>query len=478
MSVFLVIFNKDSTISAASLSEIRQRGYIKMVTNATWPPFESKNGNDIVGIDIDICREIAKRLGVELRIEDVAFDAIPLELFTGNSDVAASAMSCSEEKAKSVDFSVPYFTSEQRVIVAIDGKISEIGGLKDAKIGVQLGSSGDNFCTNNFRSENIVRYVEPIDAILDLKNSRLDAVVVDQFPADKFCAQNTGTLTLLDDSLYVEEYRLAVSKNNSELLLEVNGILSELQKSGRLQEIVKVNSLQKKRVQDSFLDKLYDNLIDKERYKLIFKGLLTTLEVTVVALVLGVFIGSVIACIKLASSENFFIKILKWFANIYLAVFRGTPLVVQLFVMYYAIFAQTRLGKLPVAMIAFGINSGAYVAEIIRGGILSIDRGQYEAGRSLGLSNGVTMLEIILPQALKNIISTLCNEFISLVKETSIVGWIGVVDLTRAGDIIKSQTFNAFIPLATVALVYLIVVYFITFCMSFLEKRLRAHDKS
>ena len=152
-------------------------------------------------------------------------------------------------------------------------------------------------------------------------------------------------------------------------------------------------------------------------------------------------------------------------------------MVVQLFAIYYLILSATGLNKITIAMIAFGINSGAYVAEVIRSGILSVDAGQYEAGRSLGLNSFITMKKIVLPQAFKNVLPTLVNEFIQLIKETAVAGFIGITDLSRAGDIIRSQTYEPFVPLATVAVVYLAVVILTTFLMSFMERRLRASDK-
>jgi His/Glu/Gln/Arg/opine family amino acid ABC transporter permease subunit len=215
----------------------------------------------------------------------------------------------------------------------------------------------------------------------------------------------------------------------------------------------------------------------KDRYKMILDGLLATVEITAVALLIGILIGLTVAILKVSRKNNFAFKILRGLANVYLTIVRGTPVLVQLFVIYYIILSSTGLSKIEVAMIAFGINSGAYVSEIIRAGILSIDRGQYEAGRSLGLSEKITMTKIILPQAFKNVLPTLVNEFIQLIKETSVAGFIGIVDLSRAGDIIRSQTYEPLVPLMTVASIYLVMVMITTLLMSFLERRLRVSDK-
>ncbi len=164
------------------------------------------------------------------------------------------------------------------------------------------------------------------------------------------------------------------------------------------------------------------------------------------------------------------------FADIYVTVIRGTPVLVQLLIIYFVIFASVNIEKTLVAALAFGINSGAYVAEIVRAGVLAVDQGQMEAGRSLGLTYGITMRKIILPQAVKNVLPAMFNELITLLKETSVAGYIAVIDLTRAGDLIRSRTFDAVLPLLAVALIYLLIVMGLTVLMNMLERRLRRSD--
>ena len=168
---------------------------------------------------------------------------------------------------------------------------------------------------------------------------------------------------------------------------------------------------------------------------------------------------------------------LNFFCNVYLTVIRGTPVLVQLLIIYFVIFASVRVDKIVVAVIAFGINSGAYVAEIVRGGIMSIDQGQFEAGRSLGFNFTQTMWYIIIPQTFKNVLPALGNEFIVLLKETSVAGYIALQDLTKAGDIIRSQTFSAMLPLLAVAAIYLIMVLLFSNLLKLLERRLRKNEK-
>ncbi len=227
------------------------------------------------------------------------------------------------------------------------------------------------------------------------------------------------------------------------------------------------------------------NFINDGRWKYLLNGLGITLEITFFALLLGISIGVIIAIIR-SSYDNTvetmgpsfgqaILKLLNTISKVYLTVIRGTPVVVQLLIMYYIIFATSN-NKIFVAVLAFGINSGAYVAEIVRSGIMSIDKGQMEAGRSLGLNYVQTMAFIIIPQAVKNVLPALANEFITLLKETSVSGYIALQDLTKGGYIIIGRTYSAFMPLIAVALIYLILVMFFTWLVGKLERRLRSND--
>ena len=218
------------------------------------------------------------------------------------------------------------------------------------------------------------------------------------------------------------------------------------------------------------------NFIEDNRWKYIVDGLKITLIVTIFAVLIGVLLGFLIAIVRTTHDKTGKLKILNAICKVYLTVIRGTPVVVQLMIIYFIIFGSVDISKVLVAIIAFGINSGAYVAEIFRSGIMSIDNGQFEAGRSLGFNYAQTMMYIIMPQAFKNVLPTLCNEFISLLKETSVSGYIALQDLTKGGDIIRSRTYDAFMPLIAVALIYLAMVMIFTTLVSLLERRLRNSD--
>ena len=226
-----------------------------------------------------------------------------------------------------------------------------------------------------------------------------------------------------------------------------------------------------------FKESFYQNFIEKDRWQYLLTGLENTLLITIFAVLIGVAIGFLVAIIRASHDKNGSLKILNFICRVYLTVIRGTPTMIQLMITYYIIFASVNVSKIFVAVCAFGINSGAYVAEIVRSGIMSIDQGQFEAGRSLGLNYVQTMRLIILPQAFKNVLPALGNEMIVLLKETSISGYVGTMDLTKGGDIIRSTTYEAYLPLFGVAAIYLVIVMLMTAGVNRLERKLRTNER-
>lgn len=225
----------------------------------------------------------------------------------------------------------------------------------------------------------------------------------------------------------------------------------------------------------SIIDDIERDFFTADRYKYILEGLQVTIEVTLIGLVIGLILGVIIGAITSLHQLNGSLKIPDKICKLYITVIRGTPTTIQLLIIYFIVFASLSFHQVIIAGIAFGFNSGAYVAEIMRAGINSVPKGQFEASASLGLPTDVTMSSVILPQAFRNILPALCNEGITLLKETSICGYIGLMDLTRAGNIIRAQTFDAFVPLIAVALIYLIMVLGLSYLVKRLERRLNAN---
>ena len=227
---------------------------------------------------------------------------------------------------------------------------------------------------------------------------------------------------------------------------------------------------------NSFKEKFIQNFIEEDRWMYLVNGLKTTLIITILAVLIGIALGFVIAVIRTTHDKTGKLKFFNLVAKVYLAVVRGTPVVVQLLIIWFVVFAYPTASLLVAAVITFGLNSAAYVAEIFRSGIMSIDNGQFEAGRSLGFNYIQTMIYIVFPQAFKNVLPALSNEVVVLLKETSVAGYIGVQDLTRGGDIIRSRTYEAFLPLLAVAIIYFTIVTVLTWLISKLERRLRNSD--
>lgn len=330
----------------------RKNGTLKIGTNAEFPPYEYYEDNQITGIDIDIMQAVCDELGMDMQVEDMAFDSIIAAITSGKVDVGASGFTVTEDRKKNINFTDSYITTKQDIIVK-DGSSSSKIGLKE---------------------------------------------------------------------------------------------------------------------------KLYDNFVKDSRYMYIVKGLGNTVVITLFAVMLGIILGFLIAVVRTSHDRNGGLTILNGICQAYLTIIRGTPVMIQLLIIYYVILASVT-NKILVAAIAFGLNSAAYVAEIVRSGIMSVEIGQFEAGRSLGLDYKQTMTSIILPQAVKNILPALLNEVISLLKETSISGYIGLMDLTKGGDIIRSNTYEAFLPLIAVAIIYLVIVMILSRCVSRLERRLRNNER-
>ncbi len=456
-----------------------------MVTNAEFPPYEYIEGQKIVGIDPEIIRIIADKLGYDLEIQNMNFDSVIAAVQSGKADIAASGLTITEERKKQVSFTVPYVIARQLVLVRKDSSLKDYSQLRTMRIGVQHGTTGDLYVAQNIK--NPERFSSGPVAVAALTSGKLDVVVIDSEPAQVFALQNPE-LKIMPEPLTFEEYAFAVNKKNPELLEKINAELNLLLKSGEVDRIIKHHKeLNHSSAQEIVIDETENfwrgvkesfqlNFVKDNRYLYLFNGFWVTLKITFFSTLLGIVIGYAVAIVRCTATQTGKMKFADFLCKIYLTVVRGTPVVVQLLIIYFVIFGSVNVDKVVVAIIAFGINSGAYVAEIIRGGLLAVDKGQMEAGRSLGLSYGQTMRAIIIPQGFKNVLPALGNEFIVLLKETSVSGYIALQDLTKGGDIIRSQTYDAFFPLIAVAIIYLAVVMLLSWLLGRLEKRLKRNE--
>ena len=405
---------------------------MRMVTSANFPPYEFYHDKKIVGIDVDILTEVLRRNHYKVVIEDMKFDSIIAAIQTGKGDIAASGITITEDRKKMVDFTIPYITAQQVVIVLKDSAINDVSMLKKGmRIGVQHGTTGDAYVTEKISEPQ--RFDDASMAVAALLRNKLDAVVLDHDPAKVHVAKNPS-LKILSAPLTVEEYAFAVAKGRQQLLTMLNNTLEEMKNDGTIDKIVHkyyeqtddmVVSVQEDTESGFFAD-FRTNFIKDGRWHYLLDGFIVTISVAAASVLWGVFIGFLVAIIRSTADQTGKLKIANFLCKLYLTIIRGTPVVLQLLIIYFVVFGSVDVNKILVAIMAFGINSGAYVAEIIRSGIMSVDRGQMEAGRSLGLSYNQTMGMIILPQALKNVLPALGNEFIVLLKETSVCGFIAL----------------------------------------------------
>ncbi len=449
-----------------------KRDELVLSTEAGFAPYEYYSNGEIVGVDIDIAREIANYLGKELVIKDVAFDSIISEVKTGKSDIGAAGISFTEEREKEVNFTINYSESKQIIIVNNESEIIDVNDIDNKKVAVQLGSVADTYISEEYPNIELVREKKFLACIQDLKDGKVDAVVMDDLPAKKLI---DSSMRVLDDALLTDSYGMIVAKGNTELLDAANHVINELKNNGKIDEFILVHmGIEEKKETEkvSLYDRFYNSVIFDGRYKYILEGLRNTLLIALGAVLIGVFLGTIASIARNIYENTGHLKILNYISKGYVNIIRGTPSTLQLMIIYYVIFKQTNINIVLVGILAFGINSGAYVAEIIRSGISSIDKGQWEAGYSLGLKYSQVMAHIILPQAVKNILPALGNEFITLVKETSIGAYIGIVELTKASDIIASRTYDYFFPLILIAIIYLIITMFLTKMINVMEKRL------
>ena len=446
-----------------------KKNVIIMGTSADFPPFEYLKNGEIVGIDAEIAKHIAKKCNdSELVIKDVSFDSLILGLNQGDFNFIVSGFTKTEERAEQIGFSDSYFTASQKIVVKDSSSIKGLSDIKGKKIGVQIGSTGDSFCTDQ-KLGDIIRYDKFTEATTSLLKEMTDALVVDGFTAEQIVKNNKG-LRIISKSLTEESYCIGFRKEDKELEKIINEVIAEMKQSGELDRIVDfyMNSQEDPSTQD-----VGTKFTNKEYWDYISKGLTVTLEITFFAMILGLLLGVLASILRIISKSNKKLSFLKLLVNFYSTVVRGTPVIVQLFIIYYIALSGISKNPILAAIITLGINSGAYVSEHIRSGINAIDIGQFEAGRSLGIAEKTLMSKVIIPQAIKNILPSLAGEGISLLKETAVVGFIGVMDLSLAGKKITSVTFEPVFPLFTVALIYLVLVIGLTFALNKVERKIK-----
>ena len=497
-------YYEENEYSPNTPSFFSTKGTIVVETSPDFPPYDNMHGQEYTGIDMDIMRAIGYVTGYNIEFRQNTFDSVIVSVQQGKCDVGASGFTISDERKEKVDFTTPYAEIHQVLVVKEDSNIQTKEDLRGKTITSQLSSSGATYATDHLKDSTLIQQKDYNIALLDVISGKAVAEVVDNTVAEAQVAANDGLkiLDILDDA-DVEYYGLIVQKGNTEMYNLVNDALEKLIADGTVDRIIEYYTSHIGEDIASYYsgdaaredtggddddddddaaavgwwqelkDRFHNDFLKNDRYMYIFDGLKNTLIITAVALVIGLVLGSIVAMVRSTHDMTGKLRIVNAICHLYITVIRGTPVMVQLLLIYYVVFVSSDNGIL-IASVAFGINSGAYVAEVIRSGITAVPKGQMEACRSLGMSNRMAMTNVILPQAFRNIMPAIGNEGISLLKETSVAGYIGITDLTRGADIIRGQTYDALLPILVAAAIYLAIVLVLTFFIRRLERRLNS----
>ena len=474
-------------LCACRTQSVYAKEKITVGTNAEYAPFEylDSDGN-LTGFDYELLEAIAQEENLELEWKDMPFDSLVGSMETGNIQIIAAAIGPTKEREKSVDFSDVYYTGSQSIVSSQKTPLYDFAGLSGKRVAVLEGSqsdfivSGENTDYGVVENATVVRFKNAASAVMELKNGGVNAVLIDTIMAEIYCRQNDYIVYQKVDGTE-EDTVYCIEKGNTELLNTVNKGLKKLKDNGEYDQIYEKffsgeNDTTQVQIADNtgIIGTFKFIFLQDNRWKYYLNGLQVTLLVSIMSVLLGTVIGLMAAMIKLNADRKKKETVLSRIIHIYVDVIRGTPSVLQLMIVYFAVF-HSRLGYVA-AVVSFGINSGAYVSEVIRAGIMAVDKGQQEAGRSLGLGYKDTMRFIIIPQALKNILPAMGNEFIQLIKETSILGYVGIMDLTKASSYVSSRTYQMFIPLITAGIMYYLIVKILSIFLEKMERRMRQSD--
>ncbi|HCY0915730.1 TPA: ABC transporter permease subunit [Staphylococcus aureus] len=450
--------------------KIKERGELRVGLSADYAPMEFEhtvNGKtEYAGVDIDLAKKIAKDNNLKLKIVNMSFDSLLGALKTGKIDIIISGMTSTPERKKQVDFSDSYMMTKNIMLVKKD-KVNDYKDIKDfnnKKVGAQKRTEQEKIAQTEIENASITSLSRLPDVILALKSGKVEGVVVEKPVAEAYLKQNPK-LGISNVKFNEEEKDtvIAVPKDSPKLLSQINKTIKEVKDKGLIDKYM-TNAANAMNDDSGFISK-YGSFF--------LKGIKITILISLIGVALGSILGAFVALMKLSK-----IKIISWIASIYIEILRGTPMLVQVFIVFFGITAALGLdiSALVCGTIALVINSSAYIAEIIRAGINAVDKGQMEAARSLGLNYRQTMKSVIMPQAIKNILPALGNEFVTLIKESSIVSTIGVGEIMFNAQVVQGISFDPFTPLLVAAALYFVLTFVLTRIMNMIEGRLNASD--
>ncbi|MCI1894284.1 MAG: ABC transporter substrate-binding protein/permease [Lactobacillus sp.] len=450
----------DSTPAA-----IKKRGYIILGVSADYAPMEfhaTVDGNDkIVGADISLAKKIAKDMGVKLQIKEMGFDALIGALKTGKVDMVISGMSDTPERRKQVDFSKPYTYEKQIMVIQKKdaSKYKNIADFEGVKVGAQKQSTQEQIAKAELPDAKIVSLEKANDVIAQVQYGKINAGVMSNVVAGAYVQKNQA-LKIIDPKFATGKAPtvVAIAKGNSGLTSAVNKSIKDMQKQG----------LWSKYMDEAYTLQNQSNSFWQKYGSFFIKGAVNTLVFALLTVIAGTVLGTLLALMRRSK-----VWILKAIAVIYVEFIRGTPLMVQAFIVFFGTqVLGLNLSAFVAGAIAMGINSGAYVAEIIRSGLNSVPIGQTEAARSLGLSGTETTRFVVLPQAIKNIWPALGNEFVTDIKESSVLSVIGATELMFEGTTVQGASFEPFFPMMIVALIYFAMTFILSRLLGVVERRM------
>lgn len=453
-----------------TLQHIKESGQLVVGTSADYAPYEfhtTENGQDkIVGFDMDVAREIGKQLGVKTEIQEMSFDALLGAVKTGKVDIVVAGMTETPERAQEVNFSKPYFVDKNVVLTLKQNKNkwTTLKQIRHAKLAAQVSSKQDDLA-HEISNKQVVSLKKITDEVTQLTQKKVDGVVVASTTAKSYLEQS--------NQFAVSPAKLPGITNGSSVVMNKNATVLQAKVNKILDDHIIGAPLQK--MQDKAIKLMNKKESFASKYAPYFvKGTLYTIGLAVIGVFFGIILGILFALMKLSSIKPF-----KWVASAYIEAVRGVPLLIQVFIVYFGTQAiGVHVSSFLAGAIAMFLNSAAYVAEIIRSGIQAVPTGQTEAARSLGFTKNQTMRYMILPQAIKNILPALGNEFVTVIKEGSVVSVIGVGELTFQTSVVQGASFKPFIPLIITAAIYFILTFGISRLLNLFEKKLRKSDKT
>lgn len=475
------LFIPVETVSAAdtALEDIQKKGTLVIGTSADFPPYEFHavvDGKDtIVGMDISIAQKIATDLGVELKVDDIGFDSLLPALESEKIDMVISGMSPTDERKKSVDFSNVYYTGGQNIVVRETDKdiYTNANELKEMKVGVQTGSLQETIAKEQMLDSELLSLSKITDLILALKTNKIEAILMEKPSAEAYI-ENDGQLLTFDGEFLLEEGEqgsaIAFKKDTQSLVAAINTSLTEIEEQNLISSYLEEAGAHLQDAQQGTDEESDSSNSIFNYWQYFLKGTGYTILISVVSVFFGSILGVVLSFMRM--SQN---KITKFLATAYVEFVRGTPMMIQVMFIYFAVGYLINIPALASGIIAVSLNSAAYICEIIRSGLNSVPKGQAEAARSLGMSQKISMRQVIFPQALKNIWPALGNEFITVIKESSIVSIIGVSDLIFQTKVVTSVSYRGIAPLVVTMIIYFILTFSLTKLLNHYEGKMN-HD--